>query len=208
MATPGQPAVKGKGKRVSPTMIILVLGVALAGGAYLLYRQRKTAAAASSSAAAPDTSQLEDFAGQIATLQTEIGDLQSSAAQDEKGETGTGTGPRVVSGPPVHLGPGDGGTGTVTALKAPAGLSVSPHKGGANFGWSTVPGARAYELEVTGAGGKGTGTSHYDHASAGNHAENVALARGAYKARVRAGTSTAALSGPWTPYKPFTVPAR
>jgi hypothetical protein len=184
--------VKGKGKRVSPTMIILVLGVALAGGAYLLYRQRKNAATAASTAAPVDTSQLEDFAGQIATLQSEIGNLQSSAAQDEAGETGTGT---------------TGGT-TTTTLKAPAGLSVTPHKGGASFGWSTVPGAKAYELEVTGAGGKGTGTSHYDHASGGNHAENVALAKGAYKARVRAGTSTAALSGPWTPFKPFTVPAK
>jgi hypothetical protein len=184
---------------MSPTLIIVVLGVALGGGAYLLYRRSKSAAASSSSSTPVDTSQLEDFAGQIATLQTEIADLQSSTAQGEAGETGTGGTYRVVTGRTT----GSGGTTTAT-LAAPAGLSVTPRKGGADAGWSVVPGAHAYELEITGAGGKGTGTSHYDHAGGGNHA-SVSLSKGAYKARVRAGTSTAALTGPWTPYKPFAV---
>ena len=191
-----------RGKRMSPTMIIVVLGVALGGGAYLLYRRSKNSAASSSASTPVDTSQLEDFAGQIATLQTEIGDLQSSAAQGEAGETGTGSGGpyQVLTGRTTGS---SGGTTTAT-LAAPAGLSVTPRKGGADAGWSVVPGAHAYELEITGAGGKGTGTSHYDHAGTGNHA-SVNLTKGAYKARVRAGTSTAALTGPWTPYKPFAV---
>lgn len=179
----------------SPVTWVIILGVALAGGAFLLYRQRQsqTAANANTNAAAAPTT--EDFSGQIATLQAEVSDLQSSFAQGEKGETG-GT---------------SSGGGTTTKLKAPAGLSVTPKaasKGGTDFGWSAVTGAKAYELEVTGAGGKGTGTSHYDHAGAGTHAEGVKLAKGRYRARVRAGTSTAALSGEWTPFKEFTVPAR
>lgn len=178
----------------SPMTWVIILGVALAGGAFLLYRQRSAANAANASTNAAAAPQTEDFAGQIATLQSEVSDLQSSFAQGEKNEAGGTT----------------GGT-TTTTLKAPAGLSITPKaasKGGTDFGWSAVTGAKAYELEVTGAGGKGTGTSHYDHAGTGTHAEGVKLAKGRYRARVRAGTSTAALTGPWTPFKEFTVPAR
>ena len=199
MTTPAQPPpAKGRKKSpaANPVTWVIVLGVALAGGAYLLMRQRSTAAAnAAGTGTATPTGSLEDFAGQIATLQSEIADLQSSAAQDEAGETGTGT---TTTPPPA----GGGG-----ALKAPGGFSVTPHAGGANFGWQAVPGAKAYQLQVTGAGGKGTGTSHYDHAANATHA-SVSLAKGAYKARVRAGASTASLTGPWTPYKPFTVTAK
>lgn len=192
MTTPAEP-VQGKRKgKISPTVVIVGLVVALAGGAYLLYRQRKNAAASTAASAPADTSTSEDVAGQIGTLQSEIGNLQSSAAQDEAGEAGTGTAPA----------PG----GTPAALTAPGGFSVTPHPGYADFGWGKVAGAKAYELVITGAGGKGTGTSHYDHAGADNHAEHVQLTPGAYRARVRAGTSTAALTGPWTPYKSFTVP--
>lgn len=191
MTTPAQPPAKRKGAKITPMTMVIVLGVALAGGAFFLWRQRSSASAAANTAAATPTGSLEDFAGQIATLQSEIADLQSSAAQDEAGETTTGT-----TTPP----PG----GTPGKLTAPGGFSVTPHAGGANFGWGAVPGAAAYQLQVTGAGGKGTGTSHYDHAANATHA-SVSLAKGAYKARVRAGTSTASLTGPWTPYKPFTV---
>lgn len=190
MTTPAQPPAKGKGKKSglnSPMTWVIVLGVGLVAGAFLLWRQKGTAAAASTATPQPNN---EDVAGQIATLQGEIGDLQSTGAQDEAAESGTGTTTTPV--PPA-------------GLAAPGGLSITPNAAGANFGWGKVAGARAYELQVTGAGGHGTGTSHYDHAGADNHAEGVHLAKGKYRARVRAGTSTATLSGPWTAYKPFTV---
>lgn len=193
MTTPAQPPERGrnrKGMLSNPVTWVIVLGVALAGGAFLLWRRRNTAANANAStAAAPST---EDFAGQIATLQSEIADLQSSFAQGEGAEKGTGTG-------------GGGGGTDGSHLAAPSGLSITPHPGFADFGWNTVPGAKAYELQVAGSGGKGTGASHFDHAGAGNHAENVRLANGAYRARVRAGTSVTSLSGPWTAWKPFVI---
>lgn len=187
MTTPAQPPARGKKKQNPLVLGIVVLGVALAAGAYLLWRQRgaSSANAATAAAATPNN---EDLAGQIATLQSEIANLQSTGAQDEAGETGTGT----------------SGSGTPGTLAAPAGLSITPKASGADFGWSKVPGASAYELVVQGAGGTGTGTSHYDHAGTATHA-TVSLAKGAYKARVRAGTSPASLTGAWTPWKPFSV---
>lgn len=197
MTTPAQPAAAGKKKfpsMSSPTTWLVILGIALAGGAYLLYRSKQNAANNNSnsgtSGSGTDTT---DYSGEIATLQAEVADLQSSFSQDESGESGT-------SGSS-----GSGGT-TPAKLTAPTGLSVTPKVLAADFGWGKVDGAGAYELEVTGAGGKGTGTSHYDHAGTGNHAEGVKLAKGNYKARVRAGTSTANIHGPWTAYKSFTVP--
>lgn len=187
MTTPAQPPAKGakkKGAFANPMTWVIVLGVALLGGAYLLYRQHQNAAAAAGTTAATPSS--EDFAGEIATLQAEIADLQSSGAQEATG-TGTTTG------------------GTTAPLTAPGGLSITPHPGFADFGWSTVPNAKAYELQVTGAGGKGSGASHFDHAGTGNHAEHVSLAPGKYRARVRAGTSLTSLSGPWSAWKDFTM---
>lgn len=189
--TASQPRGRQRNALRNPVTWVIVLGIALAGGAYLLYRRRNTAAAANSSTAA--TPNNEDLAGQIATLQTELADLQSTGAQDEAAESG------------APAGGGGGGGGGGGKLTAPSGFSITPHNGFADFGWSTVPGAKAYELQVAGAGGRGTGTSHYDHAGAGNHAEHVSLANGSYKARVRAGTSVTSLSGPWTPYKGFQV---
>lgn len=187
MAAPAPAPGKRKGTKITPMTMVIVLGVALAAGAFFLWRQRSSASSANNAAAAA-TPNNEDVAGQIATLQAEIADLQSSGAQDEAGESGTGTPPGSTPG----------------KLAAPAGLSITPKASGADFGWSKVAGASAYELQVTPAGGKGTGTSHYDHAGTGTHAA-VSLAKGAYKARVRAGTSTALLTGPWTPYKSFSV---
>lgn len=195
MTTPAQPPAKGAKKKFpsmqSPVTWVVILGIAVAGGAYLLYRRNKAAAAATPAATTTTgTTDTTDFGGQIATLQAEVADLQSSFSQDESAET-TAT---------------SGSTGTTaTALKAPTGFSITPTSNGANFGWGKVDGAKAYQLQVTGAGGAGTGTSHYDHAGADNHAEGVRLAGGKYKARVRAGTSTTSLTGPWTPYKSFTV---
>lgn len=195
MTTPAQPPARRGGNKFpslrSPVTWVVVLGIGLAAGAYILYRRNKAnaAAATTTTTATPDTTDLQ---GQIATLQAEIADLQSTGAQDEAGETGTTS---------------TGGGGTTGKLTAPGGFSITPHAGYADFGWGKVAGAKAYELQVTGAGGKGTGTSHYDHAGTGNHAEHVSLTNGNYKARVRAGTSTASLTGPWTAYKSFTVGA-
>jgi len=197
MTTPAQPAApaKGKGKKLTPTTIAIVLAVALAGGAYLLWRQRKNAAAAASSTtgtAPADTGNTEDVAGQIGTLQSEIGNLQSSAAQDEAGEAAaTTTG---------------GGTPAIPAvLAAPAGLSVTPRGHGADAGWGPVPGAKVYELAISGAGGTGTGISHYDRVIPATHAQVAGLAPGRYTARVRAGKSAADVHGHWTAARPFTV---
>lgn len=187
VTTPAQPPRK---KGLSPTTwVIIVLGGALAGGALFLYRRRNqssSAAAATTTAPASTT----DFSGQIATLQAEIADLQSSAAQDEASESGGTT---------------TSGGSTATTLAAP-GLSVTPRTGGADFGWNAVPNAKAYQLQVSGAGGAGTGTSHYDHVGTTTHA-SVSLTKGKYTARVRAGTSTASVTGPWSPAKSFTVGA-
>lgn len=196
MTTPAQPPPKGKGKKsaiTSPMTWVIVLGVGLVAGAYLLYR-RKGTAAASTAATTPQPNN-EDVAGQIATLQGEIGDLQSTGAQDEAGETGTGT----------TAGTGTGTTAGPSVLPAPAGMSVTPRKLGANLGWGTVPGAKVYELVINGAGGAGTGTSHYDHVGAGNHA-SVSLAKGKYVARARAGLSATDVHGHWSANHPFTVP--
>lgn len=188
MTTPAQPPAKGKGTKFpsprSPVTWLVILGIGLAGGAYILFRRNRAATAATAATPTPDTT---DLTGEVATLQAEIADLQSSFAQGETGEAAA-----------------TGGT-TGEPLKAPAGLSITPHKGFADFGWSTVPGAKAYELQVNGTGGKGAGISHFDHAGTGNHAENVKLANGDYHARVRAGTSLTSLTGPWSPWKDFHV---
>lgn len=197
MTTPAEPAAKRGSKKFpsmqSPVTWVVILGIAVLGGGYLLYRSRKNAAAANSTGTTTTgTTDTTDYSGQLATLQAEVADLQSSFSQDESAET-TST---------------SSSTGTsATALKAPTGFSVTPKILAADFGWGKVDGAKAYQLQVTGAGGKGTGTSHYDHAGTDNHAENVKLAKGNYKARVRAGTSTTSLTGPWTAYKSFTVKA-
>jgi PASTA domain len=92
----------------SPWVWIGLLGVALVGGAYLIYRrnQASTAAAATTT---PTTDQT-DLQGEIATLQSEIADLQSSAAQG----TGTGTGTTTTGTGTTTTG---GGTGTTPAVQ-------------------------------------------------------------------------------------------
>lgn len=197
--TAGQPRGRQRNALRNPVTWVIVLGVALAGGAYLLYRRNRNANAANASTAAPPPS-TEDFAGQIATLQSEIADLQSTFAQGEGSEKPPATGGGGDTGGDDG---GEGGGGG--KLTAPAGLSITPHGGYADFGWDKVPGAKAYELQVKGAGGRGTGASHYDHAGTGNHAERVRLSTGSYEARVRAGKSVTSLNGPWTPWKGFHV---
>lgn len=73
----------------SPVTWLIVLGIALAGGAYLLYRRSQSSAATgtSTTGTSTDTSTGTDYSGQIATLQTEIMDLQSSGAKSSSSST-------------------------------------------------------------------------------------------------------------------------
>lgn len=83
---PGQQQPPRKTGMRSPVTWIILLGVALAGGAYLLYRRSQSAAAAgtsTSTATVPAGTANPDWSGEISTLQTEIMDLQSSQAQDQ-----------------------------------------------------------------------------------------------------------------------------
>jgi len=119
-----------------------------------------------------------------------------------------GAGQKVPAGSSVDLAAGvaaSTGGGGSTALKAPGKASVTPHAGGADIGGGSVEGAKAYEILVQGAGGKGTGTSHYDHVSPTNHAD-VTLSPGKYVTRSRAGVSAANVHGPWSQDTAFTVP--
>lgn len=118
-------------------------------------------------------------------------------------------GPPPVGTFQVILAPASG-TGTTTGTSsgsapktAPSGLSSTGHAGFADFGWGVVSGATGYELQVSGTGGKGTGTSGLDESFTGNHAANVKLNPGTYKAQVRATNTTG--SGPWASFPNFTV---
>ena len=136
---------------MSQGQLLIVLGVALVGGAYLLYRSRKKAAAAQQqqqTSACPDGSAPDasgncaqtgqDWSGAIATLQTEIADLQGAMAGAGAGASGGGGGgtggpiPPVIQpnpppiqpgGPPVPPPGGGGGfkpAGPVSGLQATA----------------------------------------------------------------------------------------
>ena len=85
----------GKGLKVSRTTLIIIGVVAAAGIGYLLWKRHQAAAAGTTAAASPGTGcppgttddgngnciqDSADSSGQIGTLQTEIGDLQSSDA--------------------------------------------------------------------------------------------------------------------------------
>jgi hypothetical protein len=83
------------------------------------------------------------------------------------------------------------------------GLSVTPQSGFADVAWSDVKGASSYELQIAGAGGKGTGTSHVDGAYYSGHAGHVTLSPGRYQARVRARNSAG--YGPWSAQHVFTI---
>lgn len=73
-------------------------------------------------------------------------------------------------------------------------LSVTGHKGYADFGWSAVSGAADYELDVDG---------HSHGTQASRHAPHVTLAKGRHAAKVRA--SNSAGHGPWSASRAFTV---
>lgn len=90
-----RPRVPAKGGILhNPNALIIGLVVAIAAGAYFLYRRSQTAAAAT--AATPSTTPSTDTSGTdnsgaIGTLQTEYGDLASTLADMQGSDTDTTT---------------------------------------------------------------------------------------------------------------------
>lgn len=130
------PAQRGQGRKIlgmSQTQLLIVVGIALVGGAYLLYRARKAKTAAAGTAAsatgscadgsAPDANgncpqSSQDFSGQLGTLQSEIAGLQAAGGAGGGGSSG-------------DLGGGTGTTGTTggsdgTAAGSTAGSTAAP----------------------------------------------------------------------------------
>lgn len=65
----------------SPWTWVIVLGIAVVGGGYLLWRRSQTPATTTPTTGTPAGTPSPDWSGEIATLQTEIMDLQSSTTQ-------------------------------------------------------------------------------------------------------------------------------
>lgn len=89
VSTAADPPRKPAGKKIagmSPMTLIVILGIGVVGGAWFLLRRSKAQAAATDttgSAQGTAESQGNDFAGQIATLQTEIADLQGALSGED-----------------------------------------------------------------------------------------------------------------------------
>jgi hypothetical protein len=120
---PGDPPAKGtpppKGGKLTlknPVTWVIILGVAVVGGAYLLYRRGKSSGTAASSTG---TGSAVDPSAALGTLQSEIGNLQSSG--------GYGGGTSVV---PVGSGSGGGGTVTTDGTGPSSGGNSSGASGG------------------------------------------------------------------------------
>jgi len=125
------------------TTVIIILGVSLAFGAYLLWRRRNSSATAQA-AAAPTQAQQEDFSGQIATLQSEVADLQGVLSQDESGEGGTSGGGLRGQPPGGHPVPRGGKPGVPTGVHATRVTSTS-----ITLAWNVTAGATSYKAFVT-----------------------------------------------------------
>ena len=82
-ASPGR-ARKGIGLPGSPVIWIGVLVVALGAGAWLLYKRSQASSSASDSGTGDASGDTADDAGQLGTLQSEIGDLQSSVTSADE----------------------------------------------------------------------------------------------------------------------------
>jgi Fibronectin type III domain len=142
-----------------------VLALALAAGAYLLYRRSK--AKATSTAVVTPTGTSTDIAGELATLQTEIMNLQASEASTGTGtggggtggggtggggggttKTGTSTGTSTDKPPPTSTGTGTGGkqapppgvTGLHVTHVTPTSISLA---------WNKSNGATSYQIRIT-----------------------------------------------------------
>ncbi len=84
-----EPPARQRGAMRSPLTWVIVLGAALGAGAWILLRRRSSSAAgtATSTSDTPAGTTSPDWSGEIATLQTEIMDLQSSEAQDKDSDS-------------------------------------------------------------------------------------------------------------------------
>jgi hypothetical protein len=141
----------------NPMTWVIVLGVTLAAGAYILYRRNQSSQSSqsASTAATPDST---DFSGEISTLQAEIADLQSGEGGEAAGGGGTGGGqqPGGGSGTPPQGGPPKGplppaqpeGRTRKPAMPANvSGRAASPNS--IRLSWSRVSGATSYQAHVT-----------------------------------------------------------
>ena len=141
-AAPGAEGRRGqrkKGALSSPYTWLIVLGLGLAGGAYLLYRRGKSSAAGTSTGttATPAGTVAPDWSGEIATLQTEIMDLQSTITQEAASDKDTDTGndnDDKKTGVPGHV--------HVTKVTQ---SSVS-------LAWDKAVNATAYDVRIAGRG--------------------------------------------------------
>jgi hypothetical protein len=126
-----QPAgQQGRGSSAlrSPVTWIIVLGIALAAGAYLLYKRSSSSSAAGTSTDTSDTpagTQNPDWSGEIATLQTEIGDLQSTMAQEDEQSKTSGSGTTSSTADKVRV-PGVVGDTQEAAFSAISGAGLKP----------------------------------------------------------------------------------
>jgi hypothetical protein len=132
------PAPKGKLSLKSPVTWVIILGVAVVGGAYLLYRRSKSNAAGSSSGTGTGV----DPSAALGTLQDEIGNLQGASA-------GTGGGTSVV---PVGSST-SGGAGTVTTT------DTGPASGGNSSGASGGTGTSSSNGSSSGSSSSGSSSS-------------------------------------------------
>ena len=94
---------------------------------------------------------------------------------------------------------------TLPTLAAPTGLHDSVWAYHARIGWNAVAGGTIYELRINGAGGSGTGTTHFDRVLSQRSA-TVNLGPGRYIANVRAGRSASDVHGHWSSTLYFRVP--
>jgi hypothetical protein len=186
-ADAGRAPRRGGGALRSPVTWVIVLGIAVAGGAYLLWRRNQAAAAATTSTtttAAADTAATSGIDPAAAgTLQAEIGDLQSSEAQEAAAGTPAKTGTPAKASPPRT------GPDPVTAIMTGNQLTVI---------WPPVGGASKYQVDVSGKRGSAPVVTQTKAVF------SVATVGPSGTVKVRAGN--AAGWGPWSASKTFRAP--
>lgn len=146
---PNPPATGSKppaGKTLSlrsPWTWVIIGGIALAGGAVILYRNRKAASAGTGTASTSSP----DYSGALGTLQDEIGNLQSG------GSSGGGTSVVPVGDP-------SGGGGSVTPAGGPSSGGNPPGaSGGSGSDGGTGSGGSSGGGSTGGGGGTTTVTA-------------------------------------------------
>jgi hypothetical protein len=144
------PARGGRGEKkilgMPPQVAYIGLLVAAGGIAFFLWKRHQAAAAGVSTVSAgttTSTAQGTNAAGEISTLQTEIGDLQGALSATTATGTGTGTTSKTgtSTGTPAHVVATASGTESLNKLAAahgssgPAALTFTaqykPHKSAA-----------------------------------------------------------------------------